>query len=206
MLHIALTGNIAGGKSTVAELFRRWGATIIDADELAREAQAPGTDVFAAIVHRFGPTVIAADGTLDRPTLRSIVFADPAALADLNRIVHPDVHRRREARLADARAGSRNDAIVVSVIPLLFEAADPAAFDAIVLVDAPAAVRRDRLVRDRDLAPAEADRMIAAQLPAGPKRARSDYVIENDGDRDELERQAAEVWRALRARATPSGA
>lgn len=206
MLHIALTGNIAAGKSTVAELFRRWGATLIDADDLARAAQAPGTDVFAAIVRRFGATVVAVDGTLDRPALRSIVLADPSALADLNRIVHPEVHRRREALVAEARVRSRDDAIIVSVIPLLFEAADPAAFDAVILVDAPAALRRDRLVRDRSLTPADADRMIAAQHPAGPKRAHSDYVIENDGDRDALERRAAEVWRALRARAAPSGA
>src|SRR5690349_7015066 len=104
MPHIALTGNIAAGKSAVAELFRRWGAVLIDADELAREAQTPGTDVFAAIVRRFGPMVVAADGTLDRAALRALVLADPAALADLNGIVHPEVQRRRAMLANDAHA------------------------------------------------------------------------------------------------------
>ena len=204
MLHIALTGNIAAGKSTVADLFRRWGAIIIDADELAREAQAPGTPVFAAIVRRFGPSVVAPDGTLDRPALRALVLRDSAALADLNGIVHPEVRRRREVLVAEARARGGRGAIIVSVIPLLFETADAkaiAAFDAVVLVDAPPTARRDRLIRDRGLPAADADRMLAAQLPAGPKRARSAYVIDNDGSRATLERRAAEVWAALRARA-----
>ncbi|HEX7337889.1 MAG TPA: dephospho-CoA kinase, partial [Gemmatimonadales bacterium] len=89
MLSVALTGNIAAGKSTVAELFRRWGATIIDADQLVRETQAPGQPVLQAIAERFGRELIAADGSLDRPALRARVLADPQALADLNRIVHP---------------------------------------------------------------------------------------------------------------------
>jgi dephospho-CoA kinase len=196
MLHIALTGNIAAGKSAVADLFRRWGATLIDADEIVREAQAPGTAVFDAIVRRFGPSVVAADGTLDRSALRAAALADPAALADLNGIVHPAVHRRRAELVAEARR--RGDAVVVSVIPLLFEVADPAEFDAVVLVDAPEPLRRERLIVRRGLGATDADRLIAAQDPAAPKRARSDYVIDNDGDFAALERRAAEVWAALR--------
>ena len=199
MLSVALTGNIGAGKSTVAELFKRWGATVIDADQLVREAQAPGQPVLAKIVSRFGKELLRADGTLDRAVLRAMVLADARARADLNSIVHPEVHRRRQALLAEARA--RGERIVVSDIPLLFESADPAEFDAIVLVDAPEAVRRARLLATRRLPPEEADRLMAVQLSSTPKRARSDYVIENDGDLPALERAASAVWDALVARA-----
>jgi dephospho-CoA kinase len=199
MLSVALTGNIGAGKSTVAELFKRWGATIIDADQLVRETQAPGQPAFDRIAERFGPSVVKADGTLDRAALRAKVLEDPAALADLNQIVHPEVRRRRVKLLEEAR--ERGDKIVVSDIPLLFEADDPTAFDAVVLVDAPDTVRRARLVDLRGLSPSEADRMMQAQLPTPAKRARSDYVIENDGDMPALERAAALVWQSLLTRA-----
>jgi dephospho-CoA kinase len=199
MLSVALTGNIGAGKTTVADLFKRWGATLIDADQLVRAAQGPGQPVLEKIAARFGGEVLRANGTLDRAVLRAKVLKDPAALADLNRIVHPEVHRRREELLAEARA--RGDRIVVSDIPLLFESADPAEFDAIVLVDAPEAVRRARLLATRTLPPEETDRLMAVQLPSTPKRARSDYVIENDGDLPALERAASAVWDALVARA-----
>jgi dephospho-CoA kinase len=199
MLSVALTGNIGAGKTTVADLFKHWGATLIDADQLVRAAQAPGQPVLEKIAARFGGEVLRANGALDRAVLRAKVLKDPAALADLNRIVHPEVHRRREELLAEARA--RGDRIVVSDIPLLFESADPAEFDAIVLVDAPEAVRRARLLATRTLPPEEADRLMAVQLPSTPKRARSDYVIENDGDLPALERAASAVWDALVARA-----
>jgi len=199
MLSIALTGNIASGKSLVAQLFQRWGATVIDADRLVREAQAPGSPVLAAIARRFGEHLIGPTGELDRAALRGMVMGDPGALADLNRIVHPAVHRRRAQLLAEAAA--RRDRIVVTEIPLLFEAADPSEFDAVVLVDAPEELRRARLVAGRGLAPDEADRMIGAQLPASGKRARSDYVIDNDGDLATLERAAADLWQALLVRA-----
>jgi len=199
MLNVGLTGNIASGKSTVTELFRRWGATIIDADALVREAQAPGTRVLAAIASRFGSAMLRPDGTLDRAALRQKVMNNPAALADLNAIVHPDVHRRRDELMR--RAAARGDRIVVSDIPLLFEAVDPAAFDVVVLVDAPVEIRRQRLLANRDLSPSDAERMLAAQLPSNSKRTRSDYVIDNMGDLAALERAARKVWEALEARA-----
>jgi dephospho-CoA kinase len=199
MLSVALTGNVGAGKTTVAELFKRWGATVIDADQLVREAQAPGHPVLAAIVARFGKDLLRADGSLDRAALRASVLADPEALADLNHIVHPEVHRRRQELLAEARA--RGDRIVVSDIPLLFESADPSEFDAIVLVDAPEGVRRARLRATRGLSPTEADRLISAQWSSDPKRSRSDYVIDNDGELPALERAASAVWDALNARA-----
>ncbi len=199
MLSVALTGNIGAGKTTVTELFKRWGATIVDADQLVRDAQAPGQPVLNAIASRFGAEVILRDGTLDRPVLRAKVLADPAALADLNRIVHPEVRRRRLELLAEARA--RGDAIVVSDIPLLFEADDPSAFDAVVLVDAPEPVRRARLLATRGLTSEEAERMMQSQLPSGPKRNRSDYVIDNDADLPSLERVTRKVWQSLLDRA-----
>jgi dephospho-CoA kinase len=199
MLNVALTGNIAAGKSAVAELFRRWGATVIDADEIVREVQAPGGPVIRQIAERFGRSVVGADGSLDRPALRRQVMADPEALAALNRLVHPAVHARRAELVAAAAA--RGDRVVVSDIPLLFEAADPSEFDVVVLVDAPEEVRLARLIEHRGLDGDEARRMIGAQMPAQDKRACSDYVIENDGDRAALERAAWAVWRALQSRA-----
>jgi dephospho-CoA kinase len=199
MLNVALTGNIAAGKSVVAGLFQRWGATIIDADQIVREVQAPGGPVLREIVRRFGDEVMLADGSLDRPALRRRVLADPEALAALNGIVHPAVHARR-AELVD-RAASQGARVVVSEIPLLFEAADPSQFDVIVLVDAPEDVRLARLVEHRGLKPDEARGMIRAQLPASDKRPRSDFVIQNDGDPAALERAAREVWHALSSRA-----
>jgi dephospho-CoA kinase len=199
MLNIALTGNIAAGKSTVVGFFRRWGATIIDADELAREAQAPGSDVLASIVQRFSADVLSRDGSLDRAALRSKVIGDEAALAALNAIVHPAVQRRRdELQQAAARRG---DLLVVNDIPLLFEVLDPAQFDGVILVDAPEALRRTRLRAMRGLSAADADRMIAAQMPAARKRPRSQFVIEDAGTLPELEAQARTVLRELRRRA-----
>jgi dephospho-CoA kinase len=199
MLSVALTGNIGAGKSTVADLFRGWGATVIDADVLVRAAQGPGQPTLAAIADRFGAELIRADGTLDRAGLRARVLKDPEELAALNRIVHPEVHRRRKELLAEAE--SRGARISVSDIPLLFEAADPTEFDVVVLVDAPEALRRDRLVRTRKLPLEEIDRLMAAQLSSAAKRSRSDYIIDNSGDLAALERSARSVWQALLARA-----
>jgi dephospho-CoA kinase len=199
MLSVALTGNIGAGKSTVADLFQRWGATVIDADALVREIQGPGQPALTAIADRFGAELIRADGTLDRAGLRAKVLQNPKELAALNRIVHPEVHRRRKELVAQAVA--RGSQIVVSDIPLLFEAADPTEFDVVVLVDAPEALRRTRLMVSRRLPREDIDRMMAAQLSSAAKRSRSDYVIENTGDLPALERSARSVWQALLARA-----
>jgi dephospho-CoA kinase len=199
MLSVALTGNIGAGKSTVAELFRRWGGIIIDSDQLVREAQMPGRPALLKVAGRFGRQMIRPDGTLDRAKLRAVVLGDPQALKELNTIMHPEVHRRRRELLAEAR--ERGDRIVISDIPLLFEAADPSEFDAVVLVDAPESIRRQRLRESRSLPEHELDQLIAAQLPADSKRLRSDYVIENEGNHQALERSAASVWEALLARA-----
>lgn len=199
MLNVALTGNIASGKSTVANWFADWGATVIDADQLVLEIQRAGSPALGAIARRFGADVIRPDGELDRALLRRRVFGDQAALRDLNAIVHPEVRRRRDALVAEAAA--RGDSVVVSDIPLLFEVMDPAAFDLVVLVDAPADVRRARLLSQRGLSPDEADRWLASQLPAKAKRARSDIVLDNAGSLEDLRRAAQEAWRTIRARA-----
>jgi len=197
MFHVALTGNVAAGKSTVADLFREWGATVIDADAIVRDLQRPGTPVFEAIVRRFGAGVLASNGTLDRAALRRRILDDPSDREALERIVHPAVEAERRSLLA-----SHPDAgVVVSDIPLLFEAMDRSAFDAVVLVDAPEPIRLARLVRERGLAPGEAEALIRAQLPTESKRSGSDFVIENGGRLGELRPRAEKVWRALLARA-----
>src|SRR4051812_32486309 len=203
VLNVALTGNIAAGKSTVVELFKNWGATIIDADALAREAQAPGSGVLASIAGRFGADVLDPAGALDRAALRAKVMGDDTALAALNAIVHPAVQQRRLELQELAR--ERGDAIVINDIPLLFEVLDPAQFDAIVLVDAPAALRRTRLRALRGLTNQDADRMIAAQMPAERKRSLSQHVIENTGTLSQLEEQARTVFHTLRRRAAHGG-
>jgi dephospho-CoA kinase len=195
MIVIGLTGNIASGKSTVAQLFAERGATLIDADRLAREAVQIGTPAFDAIVARWGRGILAADGTLDRALLRQIVFDQPEELEALNAIVHPEVSRLRDIEIAAARA--RGDRICVCDIPLLFERHLAEQFDRIVLVDALRPVRLERLMRDRGLTHTEAMKMIAAQMPAELKRARADFVIDNDGSRSELVRRVDEVWSEL---------
>ena len=195
MLLVGLTGNIASGKSTVARSLAARGATIIDADLLARRAVQIGTPAHSAIVERWGGGVLAPDGLIDRSALRERVFTDHAELEELNAIVHPEVARMRDALVAEARA--RDDHIVVCDIPLLFERHLADEFARIVLVDAPRTTRLERLVRDRRLREDEGMNMITAQMPAELKRARADYVIDNDGSRAELEERIAAVWSAL---------
>jgi dephospho-CoA kinase len=204
MLLVGLTGNIAAGKSTVARLLVERGATLVDADVLAREAVRPGTPALAAIVDRWGRGVLAPDGVLDRPTLRARVFENPAELEALNGIIHPEVARLRDQALDQARA--RGDRVVVCDVPLLFERDLAGDYDAVVLVDAPRELRLERLVHDRGLREPEAMSMIAAQMPAELKRARADHVLENAGTREALDAQVDALWQTLQARAHASRA
>ncbi|CAN5907561.1 dephospho-CoA kinase [soil metagenome] len=199
MLKVGLTGNIASGKSSVARLWQQLGATVIDADLLARQAVEPGTPALEAITQEWGSRMRDEQGALDRAALREIVFRDPDARERLEQIVHPAVRALRDAEYRDAE--ERGERIVVADIPLLFEAGLVGEFDVVVLVDAPEAVREERLVRDRGLEREEARRMIAAQMPSELKRARANLVIENRGTRDELEAWAREAWQALLERA-----
>jgi dephospho-CoA kinase len=195
MLLVGLTGNIGSGKSTVAQMLSERGATIIDADVLARRAVELGTAAYAKIVARWGSSILAPDNHLDRAALRRVVFADHAQLEELNQIVHPEVERLR-ARLID-QARRRGDRVVVCDIPLLFERHMTDRFDRILLVDAHRAIRLERLVKERGLRETEAMDMIAAQMPAELKRARADFIVENDGTFAQLERRVNEVWTAL---------
>lgn len=192
---VALTGTIAAGKSAVAALFQRWGATLIDADATVRELQRPGQPVLAAIVDRFGPGVLLANGELDRPKLRHLMLTQAGARRDLEAIVHPAVELRRRELLAAADA--RDDRIVIVEIPLLFEVVAPGTYQEVIVVDAPRAERRRRLIADRHLAPDEADRLLDAQLAPEVKRAGATWVIDNDADRNTLEQRARAVWQEL---------
>ena len=191
----ALTGSVAAGKSTVGALFRALGATLIDADALVRELQQPGEPVFNAIVAAFGRDALDATGALDRAAMRRRILADPAAKLQLERIVHPAVEQRRQVMVGAARA--RGDSLVIADIPLLFEAADPDAYDGIIVVDAPTAERRRRLMHDRGMSAHDAAQLIATQIPAAEKRARATWIIDNDSDRATLEARTRAVWDAL---------
>jgi len=201
MLLIGLTGNIASGKSEVARMLAQRGATLIDADVLAREAVRPETQALKDIIKRWGKDVLKKDGSLDRAALRQIVFADQDELDALNRIVHPGVTRLRDREIA--RAKERGDQIVVCVIPLLFERNLVEEFDAIVLVDAPRPLRLERMVAARGIEETDAMNMIASQMPAELKRARADFVIENTGSLEDLEHDVDALWSSLQRDAAP---
>lgn len=192
---VALTGNIAAGKSAVASGLAERGATVIDADILAREAVARGRPALAAITARWGDKVLRRDGSLDRGVLRDIVFADPAEREALDSIVHPAVERLRNAAIETARR--RGETLVICDIPLLFETGLDAGFQTIILVDAPAEVRKERIVRDRGLTAEVAEAMIAAQLPSSDKRSRATYIIDNAGTLDDLEAKIEDLWNSL---------
>jgi dephospho-CoA kinase len=199
MLTVGLTGNIASGKSAVADVWARAGARIVDADELARRAVAPGTKGLERGIRRVGDGVLGTDGTLDRGALRDVVFADANARADLEAIVHPVVAALRLDE--EAKAAAEGERALVHVVPLLFEAGLADAFDMIVLVDASPEVRLARLVERRGLEAVVARRMIEAQTPSEQNRARADIVLRNTGTLEELETEAAEAWRAIERRA-----
>jgi dephospho-CoA kinase len=200
MIVVGLTGNIASGKSTVARMLEERGVRIIDADALAREAVAAGTRGLDAIVSRWGPRILGAEGALDRAALRRIVFGNAVERAALEAIVHPEVKVRRDMLLAAASA--RHERVVVCDIPLLFEADLVREVDLVLLVDAPRDVRLERLVRARGLSRSEATAMIDAQLPSEQKRARSNYVIDNDGSLATLASRVHAAWEFVESQIT----
>lgn len=199
MLLIGLTGNIASGKTEVARIFADLGATVIDADQLSREAVQPGSPALAAITARWGDRVLNADGSLNRAAMRGIAFSNVRDREALNAIVHPAVKQLRDQLVDEARR--RGDTVVVAAIPLLFEAGLEHEYDRVILVDAPDDVRLSRLVRRRGIGAEEARRMMAAQMPASLKRAKSDVVIENQSDLKALRRAVERVWSDLTTQA-----
>lgn len=190
---IALTGGIASGKSAVADLLAERGAVIIDADVLARAVVEPGTPGLAAIVERFGAAVLAADGSLDRPALGRIIFADPDARADLEAITHPAIRARARALRAAAPEGS----VVIDVIPLLVEAGLADGFDTVIVVDADEDTQLSRLRARNGLDAEEARQRLDAQAPRGQRLAAADLVVENHGDLADLRREVDALWRTL---------
>ncbi|MFI6843315.1 dephospho-CoA kinase [Kitasatospora sp. NPDC050467] len=196
MLKIGLTGGIGAGKSEVSRLFAAHGAVLVDSDVIAREVVAPGTDGLKAVVAEFGPQVLQADGSLDRPALGAVVFADPERLKALNAIVHPLVR----ARSAELEAAAAPDAVVVHDVPLLAENGLAPLFDLVVVVDAEDDIRIDRLVRLRGMAEEEARARMAAQATRADRLAVADLVIDNSGPLEALAPRVAEVWGELKRR------
>ncbi|KND38557.1 dephospho-CoA kinase [Streptomyces acidiscabies] len=197
MLTVGLTGGIGAGKSEVSRLLVEAGAVLVDADRIAREVVAPGTDGLAAVVEAFGAGVLGEDGGLDRPKLGAIVFADPEKLALLNSIVHPLVG----ARSRELEAAAPADAVVVHDVPLLAENGLASLYDLVIVVDVAPGTQLDRLVRLRGMTEDDARARMAAQATREKRRAIADIVIDNDVPLAELERRVREVWGELRARA-----
>ncbi|MEU3276302.1 dephospho-CoA kinase [Streptomyces antibioticus] len=197
MLKVGLTGGIGAGKSEVSRLLVACGAVLIDADRIAREVVAPGTPGLAAVVEAFGAEVLAEDGSLDRPRLGSIVFADPEKLALLNGIVHPLVGARSR-ELEDAAPG---DAVVVHDVPLLTENGLAGLYDVVIVVDADPRTQLDRLVRLRGMTEDDARARMAAQATREERRKIADIVIDNDVPLPGLQARVREVWADLARRA-----
>jgi dephospho-CoA kinase len=195
---IGLTGGIASGKSTIARRLAVHGAVVVDADKIAREVVERGTPALAEIAETFGDGVIRADGSLDRPALGAIVFADQDARLRLNGITHPAVLRASTARFEQATAEDP-DAIVVYDIPLLVESANDYPFDLVVVAHAPADTRIDRLVRLRGMDPAEADRRIRSQASDDERLAVADVVIDTGGSLEHTLEQTDALWERLTA-------
>ncbi|MFD3544954.1 dephospho-CoA kinase [Streptomyces sp. NPDC058655] len=197
MLKVGLTGGIGAGKSEVSRLLAGYGAVIVDADRIAREVVEPGTPGLDAVVAAFGRAVLTAEGTLDRPKLGSVVFADPEKLRTLNAIVHPLVG----ARSAELEAAAGPGAIVVHDVPLLAENGLAALYDLVVVVDAAPQTQLARLVARRGMAEAEAAARMAAQATREQRLAVATLVIDNDGPLEALEPQVRTLWKELTVRA-----
>ena len=200
-MNVGLTGGIGSGKSEVARLLAAHGAVVVDSDLLAREAVAPGTPGLAAVVAEFGPGVVAPDGSLDRPALGRVVFADPSRRAVLEGIVHPYV-RRRSAEIA---AAAPQGAVVVHDVPLLVEAHLQDRYDVVVVVDVDEDTQVRRLTTVRGMSEEDARARIAAQAPRGSRLALADLVVRNDGSLDDLRRRVDALWAELSSRGATKG-
>jgi dephospho-CoA kinase len=198
MLAVGLTGGIGSGKSTVADLLVERGAELIDADQIAREVVEPGRPAHGALVERFGPGILATDGTLDRPAVAAVAFSDPAALADLNAITHPAIG---ESMLARRQAADAREGVLVLAIPLLKPAhRDTVRLDVVVVVDCPVEVAVERLVESRDMERADAEARVAAQISREERVGEADYVVDNGGDLGHLEGEVDRLWEWLEER------
>jgi len=188
---VGLTGGIGSGKSTVSTLLAQRGAVVVDADAITRELQEPGTPVFAAMVERFGPGVVAPDGRLDRAAVADVVFADAGALADLSAIVHPAVGAEILQRM-DVLA--RTDDVVVLDVPLMVESRNAYPVGGLVVVDVDPEVAVRRLVDHRGMREADVRARMARQASRHERLARADFVIDNSGSLADLVRQVDAAW------------
>jgi len=197
VLRVGLTGGIGSGKSEVSRRLAAYGAVIIDADLIAREVVAPGTDGLAEVVAAFGAGVLAPGGALDRSALGDIVFADKDKLERLNSIVHPRVGSRMRELEDTARPGS----VIIHDVPLIAENGLASAYDLVVVVDVPPRIQLDRLVRLRGMSREQARARMAAQASREQRLAVASIVLDNSGSLAELDREVGELWAELRRRA-----
>lgn len=197
MLVVGLTGGIGSGKSSLAAELAADGVPVIDADDIARRCVAPGSAALAEIAARFGPGVIAPDGTLDRPALADVVFVDPEARRDLESITHPCIRDAIAAEIESLRASVTAPLMVVVEHPLLVETGGHRRVDRVVVVEAPIEQRIARLVSDRGMTEAAARDRIAAQTDDAARRAVADHVVMNDGTPVELVARAARLLAVL---------
>ena len=200
MTLIGLTGGIASGKSTIGARLAALGAVRIDADQLARDAVAEGSPGLARVVERFGAGVLRPDGSLDRAALGETVFVDPEALASLNGIVHPEVRRLAEARIAEARSADPA-AVIVYEIPLLVETDRGGEWDLVVVADAPIEQRIARMVTLRGMSETDARRRVANQASDAERRAVADVVIDTSGSEADTLAQVDRLWERVSRRA-----
>lgn len=196
MLRVALTGGIATGKSYCLARFGSWGVPVIDADQLARDAVAPGSRALEEVATRFGAAIIRPDGSLDRASLGRIVFNDRAARADLEAIVHPEVYRRISEWLATLPPRTR---VAIADIPLLFETGHTHDFDRVVVVACDPREQLRRLVARDGLSERDARARLDSQWPIEEKEARADYVIKTDGTVADTDSQVRTVYELLSA-------
>ncbi|MBW3662247.1 MAG: dephospho-CoA kinase, long form [Actinobacteria bacterium] len=203
MYLVGLTGGIGSGKSTVAAGFSARGAVVVDADRIAREIVEPGELALTELVERFGDDILRPDGTLDRPALAAIAFADDDARAALNAITHPRISQRLADRMAELAAAddTGDPTIVVLDIPLLVESRLYEQHDALVVVTAPPEIRLERLVSQRGMDESDVRARMATQLTDEDRRINATHIIDNSGDRAALERRIDEVWSQLTAAA-----
>ena len=190
MLTVGLTGGIGSGKSAVSTRLAELGAVVIDGDLIAREIVEPGQPALAEIVERFGATMLNGDGSLNRGALAGIVFHDPAALADLNAIMHPRIAQRSAQLQSEASAS----AVVVHDAPLLVEQNMADAYDVVVVVDCDDEVRMQRLIAQRGMSESDARARMAAQVGRDERLEAADYVVENEGTLSELNEAVDQLW------------
>ena len=197
-LVIGLTGGIASGKTTVAEMLRSLGASVIDADEIARVVVQPGTDCLARIQAQFGPKILTQSGHLDRKKLAQIVFHDRDARLRLNAIIHPVIRQYSQQQIESSK--QQGHKIIIYEAALLVENRLYDTLDGLIVVSVPQSIQRDRLLAREDLTVAEAEARISSQLPLEAKAKVADYVIDNSGTTKQTRQQVIEIWQQLEQR------